>query len=56
MTPEQIRQLRQKKGLTQAQMADELGVHLRTYQQWEYGRRKPNAAVVKLLQIIAGTK
>lgn len=52
MTKEEIRALRIRLGLTQAEMAERLGCHLRTYQQWEYGRRKPSATTVKLLEML----
>jgi putative transcriptional regulator len=52
MTPAEIRAFRQRLGLTQTQMAERLGVHLRTYQQWEYGRRKPRRPTLKLLEIL----
>lgn len=51
MTPEALKELRRRLGLTQQGMADRLGVHLRTYQQWEYGRRKPRAAAVRLIEL-----
>ena len=50
MTKDEIKALRTALKLTQAEMAERLGVHMRTYQQWEYGRRKPSAATVRLLQ------
>jgi putative transcriptional regulator len=53
VSPEQVRALRTRLGLTQAGMAARLGVHLRTYQQWEYGRRTPSAAARKLLEGVA---
>lgn len=48
----EIKALRVRLGLTQSQMADRLGVHLNTYQQWEYGRRKPRRPTLKLLEIL----
>ena len=53
MTPDRIRALRARLKLTQAGMALRLGVHLRTYQQGEYGRRFPSAATRKLLEEVA---
>jgi putative transcriptional regulator len=35
---------REKAGLTQAEFAKLLGVSVRTLQDWEQGRREPNAA------------
>ncbi len=51
MTAEQLAQLRERLKLTQREMAEKLHVHLRTYQQWEYGRRKINAATERLITI-----
>jgi putative transcriptional regulator len=52
MNPEQIKALRARLGLTQAQMAERMGVALQTYQQWEHGRRKPRRPTLKLLEIL----
>jgi DNA-binding transcriptional regulator YiaG len=48
----EIRELRKRLGLTQTEMAERLGVHLRTYQQWEYDRRQPRRPTLKLLQLL----
>jgi DNA-binding transcriptional regulator YiaG len=50
---EAVRSVRVKLGLTQQEMADRLGVHLRTLQQWEYARRRPCASAQKLLDMLA---
>jgi transcriptional regulator with XRE-family HTH domain len=47
---ERLRALRQRLGLTQQNMADRLGVHLRSYQQWEYGRRGLRAPTRNLIE------
>jgi DNA-binding transcriptional regulator YiaG len=52
MTAQQIKALRTRLGLTQGQMAERLGVARPTYQQWEYGRRKPRRPTLKLLEIL----
>ena len=36
-----VQQARKQTGLTQAQLAAELGLALRTLQSWEYGERSP---------------
>lgn len=36
-----IREARLSSGLTQKQAAEKCGVPLRTFQDWEYGKRKP---------------
>jgi putative transcriptional regulator len=42
---------REKAGLSQAKFAELLGVSVRTVQDWEQGRREPNAAAKTLLKI-----
>lgn len=38
---ENLRALRHRLDLSQQAMADRLGVHLRTWQAWEYGEASP---------------
>ncbi len=42
---------REKSGLSQAKFATLLGVSVRTVQDWEQGRREPNAAAKTLLRV-----
>ena len=42
---------REKSGLTQAEFAQLLGVSVRTIQDWEQGRREPNAAAKTLIKV-----
>lgn len=42
---------REKSGLSQAKFAELLGVSVRTVQDWEQGRREPNAAARTLLKV-----
>lgn len=42
---------RQRMGLSQQQFADVLGVSVRTYQDWEQGRRQPSGAAKTLLRV-----
>lgn len=37
LTAWQVRDIRERLGMTQEQIADELGVFVRTYQRWEKG-------------------
>lgn len=46
-------QARQRLGLSQAQFAGMLGVSVRTYQDWEQGRREPSGAARTLLRVAA---
>jgi len=44
-----LKQLRKQKGLTQAQLADELHVHQTAVSQWECGRTYPDReTIIKL--------
>jgi DNA-binding transcriptional regulator YiaG len=40
-------------GLTQAEMADALGVRQQTISEWETGRYQPRGASVRMLQFLA---
>lgn len=42
---------RQQTGLSQAELAKLLGVSVRTYQEWEQGRRQPTGAAKTLIAI-----
>ena len=42
---------REKSGLSQAKFAALLGVSVRTLQDWEQGRREPNAAAKTLIKV-----
>lgn len=44
---------RQRLGMSQAQFAGMLGVSVRTFQDWEQGRREPSGAAKALLKIAA---
>lgn len=51
-TPEQVRALRAKLGLSQAQFALQFGFTVDTVQQYEQGRRKPSGPASTLLRVI----
>jgi putative transcriptional regulator len=51
-SPEQVRALRSKIGLTQAQFARRFGFTLDTVQQYEQGRRRPSGPASILLRVI----
>lgn len=49
----QIRSLRQHLGLTQREMADELGVRQQTISEWETKLHEPHRSTLKVLTMIA---
>ncbi len=44
-------EVRNRHGLSQRQFADRLGFDVRTLQNWEQGRNKPDAAILNLVRI-----
>jgi DNA-binding transcriptional regulator YiaG len=50
-TPEIIRKTRDKAKLTQSQAGELIGAPLRTWQDWEYGKRNMPPAKWELFQI-----
>lgn len=44
-----LQQWREKRGLTQQQLADRVGTSDSTIQRWEQGKRKPDADAMKAL-------
>jgi putative transcriptional regulator len=52
-TPEEVRELRTKMGLSQAHFARRFGFTLDTIQQYEQGRRRPSGPASTLLRVIA---
>ncbi|MDR3530795.1 MAG: helix-turn-helix domain-containing protein [Rhodopila sp.] len=51
-TPEQVRALRTRLGLSQAQFALRFGFTIDTVQQYEQGRRRPSGPASTLLRVI----
>jgi putative transcriptional regulator len=49
---EDIKQLRQRSGLSQVMFAGSLGVSPKTVEAWENGRNKPEGASRRLLEIV----
>jgi putative transcriptional regulator len=47
-----VRDVRDGLSLTQAEFANRFGFRLRSLQEWEQGRRLPDAAVLTYLQVI----
>ena len=51
--PQRLKELRQKKGLTQQEIADLVHVNRVTYTNWEKGKREPNfEIVIKLADLL----
>ena len=46
---ERLRRLRKKSGLTQEQLAESVGVSLKTVQRWEFNERQPRMEEIKAL-------
>ncbi len=44
-----LKELRKKKGLSQKQAANALGISMRAYQNYEYGQREPNIEMINKL-------
>lgn len=53
MSKTQIKRLRLALGLSQAQLAAEVGVHFTLVSSWEAGRRKPSGPALLLLKQMA---
>lgn len=47
--PERLRLWRHRKNITQTEAAEALGVPLRTYANWEYGKRTPTEMVRRMI-------
>lgn len=51
--PEHVRALRERIGLTQAEMAERVGTRQQTISEWETGARVPRPMSRRLLQMVA---
>lgn len=52
MTPETLKSWRARLSLGEAGMAAYLGVPVTTYRKWENGTRKPDAAPLRLFEVL----
>lgn len=51
--PQRLKQLRQKKGLTQQKLAEILGIKRNTYSDWENGKTEPSFEnLIKLADLL----
>lgn len=50
---ESIRALRRRLGLTQGELASELGVRQQTISEWETGLYRPRGASARMLRVVA---
>ena len=55
MTATDIESFRRSLGLSQAELADRLGVSQASVSQWESGKKRPRKTVLKLLDAIRAT-
>lgn len=50
--PARLRAIRERHQISQREAAEKIGVALRTWQNWEYGRAEPTSATAKLIDIL----
>lgn len=50
---ESVQALRRRLGMTQRELAEELGVRQQTISEWETGMYRPRGAAARLLRIVA---
>lgn len=53
MTPEEIKTLRKKSGLTQEEFAGEIGVSTMSVNCWENGKREPSPLALQKLRLFS---
>jgi DNA-binding transcriptional regulator YiaG len=51
-SPERIKQLREKLGVTQKELGEKLGVHVITVTRWETGACEPSGLAAKMLDTL----
>ena len=54
MLNEVIRTMRKRRGLTQEQLAEYLGISVMTVRRWEWGERTPDAAQIQKISQVLG--
>lgn len=53
---EALKRIRKERGFTQQQLADELELHIKSYQRYECGTRRPNIYMLLKIADILGVK
>ncbi|ATF85227.1 MULTISPECIES: helix-turn-helix domain-containing protein [Burkholderia] len=53
ISPAEIKAVREASHASQAVMARSLRINVRTYQNWEQGKAKPNAQAATLIRLVA---
>ena len=51
-----MKRIRKERGLTQEQLAAQLGLHRKSYQRYECGTRRPNIYILLKIADILGVK
>lgn len=51
-----LKRIRKERGFTQQQLADELGMHIKSYQRYECGTRRLNIDTLLKIADILGVK
>jgi DNA-binding transcriptional regulator YiaG len=55
-TPDEIKRIREKRGLTQAQAAEKVGVGQGVWSAWESGARRPSRQSAILIDLLSRKK
>lgn len=53
MTGDEVRRIRKRLGLTQAEFAQRVGVHFVTVSRWEHGRMGVRESAARLIRLLA---
>ena len=51
-----LKRIRKERGFTQQQLADALGLHIKSYQRYECGTRRPNIYMLLKIAELLGVK
>jgi transcriptional regulator with XRE-family HTH domain len=53
--PAKLKELRQSRNLTEQQLADQIGISVKTYRNYESGKTKPKIAIFRKIVIALET-